>query len=276
MKTKARLISLATLLSLFLIFPIVSPLPSKAQSGNQGNKLNELETYTETVSGATIEMVRVPGGTFLMGSPDGEGNADEHPQHQVTVSSFYMGKYEVTQTQWRAVARLPKVKIDLDADPSKFKGDNLPIEQLRWEEAMEFCDRLSKETGKTYRLPTEAEWEYACRASTTGKFAGDLDEMAWYYNKSDRGTHPVGTKRPNGFGLYDMHGNAWEWCMDWYSEKYYKRSPSVDPKGPSKGLSHVGRGGCWGLPARYCRSAFRFTATPGAYNVLGFRLVAGR
>jgi formylglycine-generating enzyme required for sulfatase activity len=198
----------------------------------------ELQTYKETAGGAGIEMVRVPAGKFTMGSPDGEGEADEHPQHEVTVSSFYMGKYEVTQGQWRAVAGLPKVKIDLKANPSKFDGnDNLPVEQVSWEEAMEFCARLSRATGKTYRLPTEAEWEYACRALTKGQYAGNLDSMAWYDRNSGGSTHEVGRKQANGFGLYDMHGSVWEWCMDWYSDSYYSRSPSTDPVGPSTGSS---------------------------------------
>ncbi|MGH9427514.1 MAG: formylglycine-generating enzyme family protein, partial [Terriglobia bacterium] len=123
------------------------------------------------------------------------------------ISYSILSKYEVTQSQWRAVAtKLLKVKIDLNPDPSNFKDDNLPVEQVSWEEAIEFCERLSKATGKTYRLPTEAEWEYACRAGTKGPYAGSLDSMAWYSSNSDSKTHPIGQKQPNGFGLYDMHG----------------------------------------------------------------------
>jgi len=221
-------------------------------------------------------MVEIPGGAFLMGSPDNEADrrGNEGPQHQVTISSFYMGKYEVTQAQWRAIALLPKVKIALNSDPSRFEGDDLPVEQVSWEEAVEFCERLSRETGKTYRLPTEAEWEYACRAGTTGPYAGNLDSMAWYVGNSGSKTRAVGTKQANGFGLYDMQGNVWEWCMDWYSDNYYNRSPSTDPVGPSTGSVRVNRGGGWYSSAQSCRSAFRSENAPDArYINLGFRLV---
>src|ERR1044071_631143 len=204
-------------------------------------------------------MVGGPSGKFTMGSPDSEAGrfTDEGPQHTVSISSFYLGKYEVTQAQWRAVANLPKVKIDLNPDPSNFKGDNLPVEQVGWEEAIEFCDRLSRATGKTYRLPTAAEWEYAARAATTGPYAGNLDSMGWYDRNADGKTHPVGTKQANGFGLYDMHGNVWEWCMDWYSENVYGYNPIADPRGPATGSQRVNRGGSWYSDARHCRSANR-------------------
>lgn len=293
--------SLATWLALFLILSISFPPVFEAQSGDQKKEPDEPRTYTETAGGAAIEMVLVPAGKFLMGSPAGEADrdSDEGPQHPVSVSSFYMAKYEVTQAEWRAVAALPGVKIGLSPDPSNFKGDNLPVEQVRWEEAIEFCARLSAATGKTYRLPTEAEWEYACRARTTGRYAGSLDEMGWYGNNSGRlrldadkiwktdrinyakrvtgngcQTHSVGQKKPNGFGLYDMHGNVWEWCMDWFSKDYYTPILIVDPTGPSTGSDRVFRGGGWGDSARNCRSALRSGDKP-AYRSpdLGFRLV---
>lgn len=251
----------------------------------------ELQTYSETAGGADIEMVRIPAGTFTMGSPDSEAGRypDEGPQHKVSVSSFYMGKYEVTQEQWRAVAtKLRKVKIDLNPDPSYFKGENLPVEQVNWEEAIEFSERLSRATGKTYRLPTEAEWEYACRAMTTTPFAfGEMitPEIVNYngnypYGSAPKGvyrekTTPVGSLgRANAFGLYDMHGNVWEWCMDWYSENYYLQSPRVDPTGPSTGSARVTRGGSWLSFAQFCRSAIRGRGAPGGrVSFLGFRLV---
>lgn len=258
----------------------------------------EPQVYTETVNGVAIELVRIPAGKFLMGSPESEAgrDANEGPQHEVTISRpFYMGKYEVTQAQWRAVAQLPKVQMDLNAEPSHFKGDNLPVEQVSWEESVEFCERLSRHTGKSFRLPTEAEWEYACRAGTTGAYAGELDTMAWYGNNSGRQSinadeiwrtdqenygrrlleneaqaHTVGQKRANAWGLYDMHGNVWEWCQDWYA--YYQQSSGIDPQGPNTGAERVRRGGSWNVIAVVCRSALRYGDTPDLLGVnIGFR-----
>jgi formylglycine-generating enzyme required for sulfatase activity len=267
MQLKAMRIYLANIVVLFLILPISSWANQRANV--------ELQTYAETVTGVAMEMIRVPAGKFLMGSPDSEEDRDtDEVQHQVSVSSFYMGKYEVTQAQWRAVARLPKVKIDLNPDPSYSKGDNLPVERVGSEEAIEFCDRLSKASGKTYRLPTEAEWEYACRAMTTGPQAGNLDSVAWYRNNSLHKTHPVGTKQPNGFGLYDMIGNVSEWCMDWHSRVYYGHSPSVDPKGPVTSSGYrVIRGGSYRDLGEYVRAASRRGQGPEVRDDrYGFRL----
>jgi formylglycine-generating enzyme required for sulfatase activity len=260
--------------------PAANPTDSQpAPSGATKQENVELQTYTETAGGAAIEMVRVPGGKFLMGSPVDEKYriSNEGPQHEVTVSSFYMGKYEVTQLQWRAVSVLPRVEIALQSDLATFKGDNLPVETVGWYEAIEFCERLSRATGKSYRLPTEAEWEYACRAGTTGMYAGNLNSMAWYGEDYTKGsTQPVGQKQANRFGLYDMHGNVWEWCNDWYSKNYYEQSPRIDPTGPNSGTYRVGRGGGWSDSAANLRSAYRDKwFTPGLrYNgYLGFRLV---
>jgi len=216
-----------------------------------------------------IEMVLVPGGSFLMGSPENEtGHSDkEKPRHQVTVRDFHIGKYEVTQAQWRAV---------MGGNPSHFKGDDLPVENVSWNDAEAFCRRLSEMTGKKYRLPTEAEWEYACRAKTDGAYAGDLDAMAWYGNILEVKTHPVGRKRPNAFGIYDMHGNVWEWCEDdWH--KSYANAPSdgsawVDK--PSRGPYRVVRGGDWNDNAAILRSSNRSADLPGSRLAafLGFRL----
>lgn len=242
------------------------------------------------VGSIDFNMVEIPGGTFTMGSPENEAGRDsnEGPQHQVTVSPFYMGKYEVTQEQWRAVASLPKVNIKLQSNPSNFKGDNLPVEQVSWEEAMEFCTRLSKATGESYRLPTEAEWEYACRANTKTPFAfGETittEQVNYNGNNLDANTPkgkvrfkttPIGSLgAANGFGLFDMHGNVYEWCSDWYSETYYNQSPSADPMGPSTGAHRIIRGGCWASSAQYLRSAYRIGSAPDYRNsVIGFRLV---
>ena len=201
-----------------------------------------------------IEFVLIPAGEFLMGSDNYD---DEKPVHRVRISKvFYLGKYEVTQAQWQAV---------MGDNPSRFKGDTLPVEQVSWEDAQKFIERLNvKEGGPKYRLPTEAEWEYAARAETTTAYSfGDdprqLGEYAWFSENSGNTTHPVGQRKPNPWGLYDMYGNVWEWMQDWYSNAAYKGSPStaVDPQGPSPGSYPVYRGGSWRAGAAYCRSASR-------------------
>jgi formylglycine-generating enzyme required for sulfatase activity len=245
-------------------------------------------------NGITLEMVQIPAGTFLMGSPASESGRsdDEGPQHQVTVPAFLMGKFAVTQAQWRSVAGLPKVNRDLDPDPSHFKGANRPVEQVSWEEAVEFCDRLSRKTGKPYRLPSEAEWEYACRAGTTTPFHfGDTLTPKQAKCKANLGTAligigmnltgvgtggetaKVGSYPPNDFGLYDMHGNVWEWCADHWHDSYegapIDGSAWVTGGDSSKRLL---RGGSWLNPPAYCRSALRgrYVADPRFYS--GFRV----
>jgi formylglycine-generating enzyme required for sulfatase activity len=231
-----------------------------AQSPTSGTGNN----YSENLSGGVrLEMVGIPAGSFCMGSPAGKGESDEHPQHQVTVSAFYMGKYEVTQAQWRAV---------MGTNPSSSKGDDLPLESVSWDDAQEFCRKLSQMTGHEYRLPTEAEWEYAARAGTTGDYAGNLDAMGWYDANSGGRTHPVGQKQSNGFGLYDMHGNVWEWVLDWYGD--YPSGEVTNPQRPGSGSFRVDRGGSWGSAAAVLRSANRYSPSPGIrYDSLGFRLV---
>jgi formylglycine-generating enzyme required for sulfatase activity len=202
-----------------------------------------------------------------MGSDNGRG--DEKPMHNVTISQpFYMGKYEVTQGQWQAV---------MANNPSFFKdcGSNCPVEQVSWDDAQSFIKKLSKSNdGFRYRLATEAEWEYACRAGTTGDYAGDLDSMVWYEANAGSKTHPVGTKQPNGFGLYDMHGNVSEWCQDWYHPNY-DGAPSDGRAWMSGGEQkyRVLRGGSWASAA--VSSPYRAINSPDARNqYLGFRLVA--
>jgi eukaryotic-like serine/threonine-protein kinase len=257
-------------------------------------------------NGVNLEMVAIPGGTFIMGSPENEEgyHASQSPQHQVTVPSFFMGKYPVTQKQWQAVAALEKVNIDLQSDPSYFKGDgstsltnNLPVECVSWDDAQEFCARLSRMANKTYRLPSEAEWEYACRAGTTTPFyCGETisTDLANYrgtdweykskvypgnYGQGQKGefrekTTEVGIFPANPFGLYDMCGNVWEWCEDEWHENYINApingsvwtSLSVDNK--------LLRGGSWYHNPANCRSAYRdfYNLDDFSHNI-GFRVV---
>lgn len=205
----------------------------------------------------TGEFVAIPAGEFEMGGSN---------KHRVTISkAFGMGKYEVTQGQWASV---------MGSNPSKFKGDeNLPVERVSWEDVQEFISKLNSRSSKyTYRLPTEAEWEYACRAGTTGDYAGNLDSMGWYASNSGDKTHAVGQKQPNAWGLYDMHGNVWEWCSDWYGD--YPSGTVTDPSGASSGSLRVHRGGSCYSSAEFCRSALRNGHAPDyRYGNVGFRLV---
>jgi len=190
----------------------------------------ELEGYLEPKLGDQytnnlgMKLVYIPAGVFDMGSADGD--SDEKPVHKVQITKgFYMGQYEVTQAQYESV---------MGSNPSYFKGENNPVEEVSWEEAVAFCKKLSSRENKTYRLPTEAEWEYACRAGSTTKYCfGDsesqLGDYAWNDKNSNFSTHPVGQKQQNNWGLYDMHGNVYEWCQDWYGENYYSGSPAIDP-----------------------------------------------
>jgi formylglycine-generating enzyme required for sulfatase activity len=261
-------------------------------SGSETSRRKGQAQYcTEEIAGISLELVAISGGTFLMGSNE---NDSAKPPHQVTVGAFYMGKYEVTQTQWRAMASLPKVARDLNSDPSRFKGDNLPVEQVSWEDAVEFCARLARATGRSYRLPTEAEWEYACRAGMTTPFAFGqtvTPQLVNYngddpYAQASKGTYretttPVGFMGvANAFGLYDMHGNVWEWCLDYWHE-HYNGAPANGRAWETAGDTRyrVLRGGSWSNAAYYCRSAYRHGDTPdtrnNSNNSIGFRVVAG-
>jgi formylglycine-generating enzyme required for sulfatase activity len=228
-----------------------------------------VESFTDDLNGVPLEMIFVPGGTFKMGSPKGEGDNNERPQHDVTVPDFYMGKYQVTQSQWKAV---------MGKNPSHFKGrSDLPVENISWDDAEEFCEKLSQMTGKEYRFPSEAEWEYACRSGTTGDYAGDLNAMAWYRKNSDRKSHPVGRKRPNAFGLYDMHGNVREWCCDVWHESY-RNAPTDGSAWLGRSnpyvINRVIRGGSWNLDEDACRSASRDgSVDSGYYSSVGVRVV---
>jgi formylglycine-generating enzyme required for sulfatase activity len=250
--------------------------------------------------------VQIPAGEFLMGSES--DSVDEKPAHRVRISqNFEMGKYEVTQAQWQAV---------MGNNPSFFKGANLPVEQVSWDEAQEFIKKLnSVNDGYLYRLPTEAEWEYACRAGKIGDYAVDMKAMAWFdpyrksgffsaYKKIFEGgasekkkepappggaaekkppprqslrTHPVGSKQPNAWGLFDMYGNVWEWCQDWYDSAYYAQNSNVDPQGPAMGSERVRRGGCYNTGLTALRLTNRASDSPDTrLDYLGFRLVRTR
>jgi formylglycine-generating enzyme required for sulfatase activity len=235
-------------------------------------------------SGVAANMVLVEWGSFQMGSDEGDKN--EKPVHKVTMSSFLMNKYEVSQGEWNSVMR---------KNPSNFIGDTLPVENVTWYEAVEFCNRLSTKEGLTpvykvvknviicdfnangYRLPTEAEWEYAAKGGKKDylvfKYSGgdNIDEVAWYHSNSGSKTRPVGTKAPNSLGLYDMSGNVWEWCWDWFGS--YSRRDQTDPIGPVSGATRVRRGGGWYFGPRFLRSTIRGEFIPiNRSNYLGFRV----
>lgn len=225
------------------------------------------QTYTENAGcDLGMKMVYVEGGTFQMGSSEGE--SDEKPVHYVTLSSYYIAECEVTQAQWKKI---------MGNNPSYFKGDDRPVEQVTWEEANAFCRELSLMTGKKYVLPTEAQWEYAARGGKkgygslySGSFA--IDKVAWYDGNSGNRTHSVKQKQPNELGLYDMSGNVWEWCQDWYGS--YSSDSQRNPQGPSSGSFRVLRGGGWYRSARFCRVSSRYYCAP-SYNsgTYGFRIV---
>ena len=235
---------------------------------------------TKVSNSLGMEFVYIEPGTFMMGSPSGEpGRDDDERRHQVTLTKgFYMHTTEVTQGQWKAV---------MGSNPSRFQncGDDCPVEQVSWNEVQEFVRKLNqREGGGTYRLPTEAEWEYAARAGSTTAFANggiselkggydaNLDAMGWYFGNSNKKMHPVAQKQPNAWGLYDMHGNVWEWCQDWYG--VYPSGAVTDPTGPSSGSRRVYRGGSWNFYAKDCRSASRYRWVPSLrLSYLGFRLL---
>jgi formylglycine-generating enzyme required for sulfatase activity len=246
-----------------------------------------------------MNMVLIMGGSFLMGSPDTEIDRrdSENHQHLVNVPSFFMSEFLITQAHWWAVAQMPRIKIELEDSPAHFKGTDRPVESVNWFEAVEFCQRLSKHDGRIYRLPSEAEWEYACRAGTTTPFyfgetittdlanyrGTDSKEYKWSgsYDRGLKGiylqkTTVVNTFLPNAFGLYDMHGNVWEWCQDNWHSNYYQGAPT-DGSAWMTGNnndSHVMRGGSWNYYPRYCRSAVRYIINPDLrYSNVGFRVV---
>ncbi len=258
----------------------------KRKAPNETPK-NPAEATGEINAESGTEMVLIPAGRFTMGD---EKEIDAKP-HEVVISSFYIDKYLVTQEQYKEV---------MGENPSRWKGDKNPVEQVRWSDAVKYCNARSLKEGlrpcydlqtwkcnfdaNGYRLPTEAEWEYACRAgSKTAYFFGDssskLSDYAWHEGNSGGKPRPVGQKKPNPWGLYDMHGNVWEWCNDFYQVDYYQQSPEENPKGPATGETKVVRGGAWKFSADSCRSGYRYNEDPGysdvcfGYDIYGFRCV---
>ena len=226
-------------------------------------------TWTDPVTGMVFKWVA--GGCYDMGCGAWTDSCDddELPVHEVCVDGFWIGKYEVTQGQWQQI---------MGSNPSYFeRGDNYPVEQVSWDDCKNFINTLNAQSGSTFRLPTEAEWEYAARSGgQEEKYAGgdDLDSLGWYGDNSGDKTHEAGTKAPNGLGIYDMSGNVWEWCSDWYAYDYYANSPVDNPQGPSSGSYRVGRGGSCLDRALRCRAAGRNYFTPAiGHRNLGFRLV---
>ncbi len=247
--------------------PIHQPVP-------QPQPEPQKEKIPFTVNGISFKMVFVEGGTFTMGATEEQGSdafSDEKPTHSVTLSDYYIGETEVTQELWKAV---------MGKNPSYFKGNDLPVERVSYKDVQKFITKLNQKTGKTFRLPTEAEWEYAARGGKKSKgykYSGsnNINDVAWYYDNSNSKTHSVKTKQPNELGIYDMSGNVEEWCSDWYGD--YTSYSQTNPQGPSSGSYRVIRGGSWSFNAKGCRVASRIHIYPSnGYDDLGFRLALSR
>lgn len=252
------------------------------------NCLKQAEYFIESLADdIVLEMVSIAGGKFKMGAPidESESLEDERPQHLVTIKPFFIGKYPITQAQWRVIAKLPQIKHQIDIEPSCFKGDSLPVERVSWYDAQEFCERLSRETRRKYRLPSEAEWEYTCRAKTSTPFHfGKIitTNLANYCGLNEninstarQQTTEVGTFPANAFGIYDMHGLVWEWCADCEHEDY-QGAPLDGSSWLNDGNSEyrILRGGSWDSPAYLCRSASRFSEDASITDKkFGFRVV---
>jgi formylglycine-generating enzyme required for sulfatase activity len=286
---KQRWDLITTILPPTLALPSVSFSFATVAIGGSGKELRREQGVAQQCiedlgQGVNLEMVKISGGAFLMGSPASEiGHLQqEAPQHQVEIADFWMSKFPITQNQWKAIANLPLVNRAIKASPSKFKGDRHPVESVSWYDAVECCNRLIRYTGKPYRLPREAEWEYACRAGTATPFHfGEILtlDVANYGNNSNKNsknshrTTAVGEYQvANSFGLYDMHGNVWEWCSDWWRQNYkhLKIAPDESPENNPR----VTRGGSWFDILNSCRSASRMDDNPEIpAATIGFRVV---
>ena len=245
---------------------VTKPKPAAKPKAKPAPRRNSSTTGLSAELNKLINnIVYVSGGTFIMG---GDDSSDQMPTHSVTLSSYYICKYEVTQALWRAV---------MGSNPSNFKGNNLPVENVSWYDCQTFIKRLNSYTGRNFRLPTEAEWEFAARGGNYSrhyKYSGSnhIDDVAWYIDNSNKRPHPVGTKQANELGLYDMSGNVGEWCSDW--DGSYSSYSQTNPTGPNSGSSRVNRGGFWRYNARYCRTPERSSNAPDyCVNFIGLRLV---
>jgi formylglycine-generating enzyme required for sulfatase activity len=270
-----------------LLLPVTIVLFQGCKQKTPESTSSQTKSPAQTKTESDTEMILIPGGTFTMGDKD----EVDSPPHEVTVSEFYIDKYLVTQDQYEKL---------MGDNPSRWKGKTNPVEQMRWSDGVRYCNARSKAEGlepcydlntwkcnfdaNGYRLPTEAEWEYACRAGTTTTyFFGDdeskLKAYAWYEDNSGGKPHPVGQKPANPWGLYDMSGDVWEWCNDFYKVDYYQESPKANPRGPETGEDKVLRGGAWKFSAESCRSGYRYNENPGysdvcfGYDIYGFRCV---
>ena len=245
--------------------PKSEPDKPLGEESPQARRAGDIETFK--VNGIEISMAWIPAGTFQMGTSNIEGGRSQRPAHSVTISKgFWIGLYEVAQSQWVAL---------MGDNPSKFKSSlQIPVDSVSWEDCQLFIKELNRLTNRTFRLPTEAEWEYACRAGSVDNWYGEWNSIGWHAWNSKGAAHEIGKKRPNAFGLYDMIGNIWEWCLDWYATTFYRDSPSVDPQGPASGKERSVRGGSWGIEPEKAHSAARMSVQPGIRKSdLGFRLL---
>ena len=285
--------------------PVDQVEEEKAHASARPEPARISEPRAEIVNSVGMKLKRIPAGELLMGSPENDPDVsnDEKPQHRVRITQpFYLGIHQVTRGQFRRFIEATRYQTEAEKDgkggwgwdasagkwfqnpkftwrsPSFDQTDDHPVVNVSWNDATAFSDWLSRQEGQEYRLPTEAEWEYACRAGTTTRFSfGDeenaLGQYAWYSANASNQTHPVGERKPNAFGLYDMHGNVWEWCWDGYDADYYKRSPADNPRGPEPAAPRVIRGGSWRIGPQNARSAYRGWDLPeNRSNDLGFRL----
>jgi formylglycine-generating enzyme required for sulfatase activity len=245
--------------------PALHNLRAQVLAQSEGWTIGRLRALTKDLLSGDFRLI--PAGSFLMGSTEDEEGHRSHneAQHRVEITQpFLLKTTPVTQAQWGAL---------LGNNPSYFQGDDRrPVEMVSWEDSARFCADLNVQTGGVYTLPTEAQWEYACRSGTTTARYGDLDAIAWYWGNASGTTHPVAQKQPNAWGLFDMLGNVFEWCQDWYNNDYPDQ-PQRDPKGPPSGIIRVARGGAWSCYAQYCRAARRGDYAPtNRHNNFGFRL----